>query len=89
MNNDKEYMGRIKDWWVLYPRLSSDYSKTSLGFIICGTFVDHPYLAGEEGYTSYVVNQYETANMGHVVETLNSYYTLIGEPNKPPVDHRE
>lgn len=89
MNKNKEYRGRIKDWWILYPTLSPHYSANSLGFIICGTFIDHPHFAGKEGYTSYVVNQYESATMGHIVETENSYYTLIGEPNKEPVDHRE
>ena len=76
----KQSKGKIKNWWKHYP--DKCWGSEGLGYIICGTFVDHPDFDGKSGCTSFVTQHNEELG---VVETLNSYYTLIGPPIKEPV----
>lgn len=82
MSLGKPHRGSLKDWWIHYPMVDFDESEGSLGYLICGTFVDHEDFAGQYGGTSWVMkHDVETGN----VETLNSLYKLIGPPIKEPV----
>lgn len=81
----KEYMGKIKDWWIHYPLDIFSPPNGTLEYIVCGTFVDHPHFAGFDGHTSYVI--YHNLQTG-TVETENSYYQLVGSPKREPVDLR-
>ncbi len=69
--------GKLKNWWKHYP--SKDWGVEGLGYVICGTFVDHPEFKGESGHTSFVLKHNEELG---IVETLNSYYTLVGPPEQ-------
>lgn len=72
-NATKPHHGAIKDW-------RKHECDGGLGFQILGTFVDHPYFAGEPGHTSYVVAHDE--NTGEI-ETRNSRYRLEGDETRP------
>jgi hypothetical protein len=71
MTADKTHKGSIKDWVKLPIR-----DCPGLGYIICGTFVDHEDFGGRYGHTSYVVEHDETTGE---IETRNSRYTLVGK----------
>ena len=72
MDETKPHKGSLRDWWMLPCG-----DEHGLGYIICGTFVDHPWFAGRTGHTSYVVAYDERTGE---IETRNSRYTLIGNP---------
>lgn len=73
----KEFKGNLIDWWKHTPL--PELKPEGLGYIICGTFEGHPWFDGEDGSTSWVVRHNEELG---IVETLNSYYKLIGPPIK-------
>ncbi len=66
--NIKPHKGSIKDWYKYGCTLG-------LGYMIIGTFVDHPKFVGETGNTSYVIKHDEKTGE---IETNNSRYTLVG-----------
>lgn len=68
MEAEKQHKGSIKDWTKIPCSLG-------LGYLIVGTFVDHPWFAGKPGNTSYVVKHDDATGE---IETKNSRYTLIG-----------
>ena len=67
----KTYRGRIAKWSTLRPR---EPAHDHLGYMIVGTFLDHPRLAGREGHTSLVVKHNHKTGY---IETLNSRYKLV------------
>lgn len=83
----KDHKGSLTNWWVFYPDRAEKFApKESLGYIIRGTFVDHEDFAGEDGHTSWVVSHDETSGY---IETMNSRYTLLGAPKRPPQRYGE
>jgi len=76
----KMFMGNLTNWWKHTPL--PEFKPEGLGYIIRGTFEGHPWLDGEDGCTSWVVRHDEALGL---VETLNSYYKLIGPPIKAHV----
>lgn len=77
----KPFKGSIKNWWKQYPA-KEWWGTEGLGYMICGTFVDHEWFAGKDGHTSFVILHHEDTGQ---IETLNSRYLLIGEAIKEPV----
>lgn len=80
----KEFKGSIKDWYKFYPAPSC--GDEGLGYIIKGTFVDHPDFAGKDGHTSFVVLHHEDTGQ---IETFNSRYLLVGEAAREPVRYNQ
>lgn len=71
--DEKIHKGRITDWYKY------EVGDHGLGYMIQGTFVDHPWFGGEHGHTSYVITHDEATGE---IETRNSRYTLIGPETK-------
>lgn len=68
MMEEKPHCGRIEHW-------HREECDAGLGYLIIGTFVDHPEFGGDRGHTSYVVSH--NMDSGEI-ETRNSRYTLVG-----------
>jgi len=79
----KPFKGHMKDWYkVKYSRKITKEYGPNLGWIACGTFVDHPEFGYSRGsHTSLIVKCAGPNESGdYEVETLNSRYVLIGDP---------
>jgi hypothetical protein len=68
--NEKPHKGKIENWHT-YP------VPHGLGYMVIGTFVDHPQFKGLRGHTSYIVAHDEDSGE---IETKNSRYKLVGDP---------
>lgn len=69
----KPHKGSLTNWRKHFPKHYN--TEGTLGYVILGSFVDHPDFAGMEGNTSLVV--FHDEETGYI-ETLNSSYNLIG-----------
>lgn len=71
-NHPKPHLGRITSWY----KTEFGAGGRGLGYLICGTFLDHPKFMGmSDVHTSYVISHdTETGE----IETKNSRYTLVG-----------
>lgn len=75
---DKPHKGTIKNWFPYYfdRKETEEYYKepVGLGFLIRGTFVDHPQFGFARGsHTSWIMSHDEKTGE---IETRNSRYTL-------------
>lgn len=77
---EKPHKGTIYNWFrVPFDKAETEnYYKedVGLGYIIRGTFRDHPHFAGQFGHTSWIMRHDEKTGE---IETRNSRYTL--DPN--------
>lgn len=85
----KPHKGSLANWWKQHfdrAETESFYGENSgLGFIIRGTFINHPRFGYSSGSsTSWVISMGEPDEKGdREIETRNSRYTLIGPSVKP------
>lgn len=84
--SEKPYKGEIIGWYresFDVERNKAHYREdVGLGFIVRGTFVDHPkYGFSPRSSTSWIVNESKPDAEGNrMIETRNSRYKLLGLP---------
>jgi hypothetical protein len=72
--SDKPHYGRIANWTKVH------LTDHGLGYIVYGTFLDHPRWKGVDGiHTSAIVTHDEATGE---IETRNSRYTLVGKESR-------
>lgn len=71
---EKPHHGRITSWFR-----DRNVTDRGLGYVIIGKFMDHPTLGKDDSpcHTSCVLAHDDATGE---IETLNSRYTLVGDP---------
>lgn len=78
METVKPHKGRISEWRII--------KFGNAGAIVNGRFLDHERFATKRGHTSHIVKHDEATGE---VETENSRYILVGEPEGAPIEYED